>query len=84
MTTQFQQAAATKPDGIAVMGHPGDTAFDPLIDAAENRWHHRDQHEHTAADWRKPNTPPMVLVTPAPFSTRLDMPWARKPSNAQV
>src|ERR1700690_721893 len=24
MTTQFQQAAATKPDGIATMGHPGD------------------------------------------------------------
>jgi simple sugar transport system substrate-binding protein len=37
MTTQFQQAAATKPDGIAVMGHPGDTAFDPLIDAAEQQ-----------------------------------------------
>jgi len=37
MTTQFQQAAATKPDGIAVMGHPGDTAFDPLIDAAESQ-----------------------------------------------
>ncbi len=35
MVTQFQQAAATKPDGIAVMGHPGDTAFDSLIDAAE-------------------------------------------------
>jgi simple sugar transport system substrate-binding protein len=35
MTTQFQQAAATKPDGIAIMGHPGDAAFDPLIDAAE-------------------------------------------------
>jgi simple sugar transport system substrate-binding protein len=35
MTTQFQAAAATKPDGIAIMGHPGDTAFDPLIDAAE-------------------------------------------------
>jgi simple sugar transport system substrate-binding protein len=35
MTTQFTQAAATKPDGIAIMGHPGDTAFDPLIDAAE-------------------------------------------------
>jgi len=35
MTAQFQQAAATKPDGIAIMGHPGDTAFDPLIDAAE-------------------------------------------------
>ncbi len=37
MTTQFQQAVATKPDGIAIMGHPGDTAFDPLIDAAESQ-----------------------------------------------
>jgi simple sugar transport system substrate-binding protein len=37
MTTQFQQAVATKPDGIAVMGHPGDTAFDPLIDDAESQ-----------------------------------------------
>src|SRR5512142_1737225 len=36
MTSQFQQAAATNPDGIAIMGHPGDTAFDPLIDAAES------------------------------------------------
>ena len=35
MITQFQQAAATKPDGIAIMGHPGDAAFDSLIDAAE-------------------------------------------------
>ena len=37
MLTQFQQAAATKPDGIAIMGHPGDTAFDPLIDSAESQ-----------------------------------------------
>jgi simple sugar transport system substrate-binding protein len=37
MTTQFTQAAATKPDGIAIMGHPGDTAFDPLIDQAESQ-----------------------------------------------
>jgi simple sugar transport system substrate-binding protein len=36
MITQFQQAMATKPDGIAVMGHPGDEAFDPLIDQAES------------------------------------------------
>ena len=35
MITQFTQAEATKPDGIAIMGHPGDTAFDPLIDEAE-------------------------------------------------
>jgi simple sugar transport system substrate-binding protein len=35
MISQFTEAAATKPDGIAVMGHPGDAAFDPLIDDAE-------------------------------------------------
>ena len=37
MTSQFTQAVATKPDGIAIMGHPGDTAFDPLIDDAESQ-----------------------------------------------
>ena len=37
MITQFQEAVATKPDGIAVMGHPGDDAFDPLIDDARAR-----------------------------------------------
>jgi simple sugar transport system substrate-binding protein len=35
MIQQFREAAATKPDGIAVMGHPGDEAFDALIDDAE-------------------------------------------------
>ncbi len=34
MITQFSEAVATQPDGIAVMGHPGDEAFDPLIDDA--------------------------------------------------
>jgi len=37
MIQQFQEAAATKPDGISVMGHPGDTSFDPLIDQAESQ-----------------------------------------------
>ena len=37
MITQFQQALATHPDGIAIMGHPGDSAFDPLIDQAESQ-----------------------------------------------
>jgi simple sugar transport system substrate-binding protein len=37
MITQFTQAVATKPNGIAIMGHPGDTAFDPLIDDAESQ-----------------------------------------------
>jgi simple sugar transport system substrate-binding protein len=34
MIQQFQEAVATSPDGIAVMGHPGDDAFSPLIDEA--------------------------------------------------
>jgi simple sugar transport system substrate-binding protein len=34
MITQFTEAVATNPDGIAIMGHPGDTAFGPLIDDA--------------------------------------------------
>jgi len=35
MVTQFSEAMATKPDGIAVMGHPGEDAFEPVIDEAE-------------------------------------------------
>jgi simple sugar transport system substrate-binding protein len=35
MIQQFKEAAATKPDGIAVMGHPGDESFDSLIIDAE-------------------------------------------------
>jgi simple sugar transport system substrate-binding protein len=34
MITQFGEAVATSPDGIAVMGHPGDAAFGPAIDDA--------------------------------------------------
>ena len=37
MISQFTQAVAPKPNGIAVMGHPGDIAFDPLIDGAESQ-----------------------------------------------
>ncbi|MBN1122082.1 MAG: substrate-binding domain-containing protein [Anaerolineae bacterium] len=35
MITQFAEAMATNPDGIAIMGHPGDEAFAPLVDEAE-------------------------------------------------
>jgi len=34
MIQQFQEVVATRPDGIAIMGHPGDAAFDALIDQA--------------------------------------------------
>jgi simple sugar transport system substrate-binding protein len=37
MIDQFRTSAATKPDGIAVMGHPGDDAFGTLIDDAEKQ-----------------------------------------------
>ncbi len=37
MIQQFRESAATKPDGIAVMGHPGDEAFDSLIIDAEKQ-----------------------------------------------
>ncbi|MFL7893422.1 MAG: substrate-binding domain-containing protein [Anaerolineales bacterium] len=37
MITQFSQAVATHPDGIAIMGHPGDEAFGPLVDDAESQ-----------------------------------------------
>jgi len=36
MISQFKEAMATKPDGIAVMGHPGPDAFGPLVDEAES------------------------------------------------
>jgi simple sugar transport system substrate-binding protein len=35
MIQQFQEAVAMRPDGIAIMGHPGDAAFDALIDQAQ-------------------------------------------------
>jgi len=35
MVNQLSEAIATNPDGIAIMGHPGDEAFGPLVDEAE-------------------------------------------------
>jgi simple sugar transport system substrate-binding protein len=35
MVSQFKAALATHPDGIAVMGHPGDAALKPWVDKAE-------------------------------------------------
>jgi simple sugar transport system substrate-binding protein len=37
MIQQFREVVATRPDGIAVMGHPGDEAFDSLIDDAVSK-----------------------------------------------
>ena len=35
MVSQFQEALATNPDGIAIMGHPGDDALEPFVDEAQ-------------------------------------------------
>jgi len=37
MIQQFSEAMATSPDGIAIMGHPGEEAFAPLVDEAESK-----------------------------------------------
>jgi simple sugar transport system substrate-binding protein len=37
MISQFSEAMATNPNGIAVMGHPGTEAFAPLVDEAESK-----------------------------------------------
>ena len=34
MVDQFQQAIAANPDGIAIMGHPGDEAYRPFVEEA--------------------------------------------------
>lgn len=36
MISQFKEAIAAAPDGIAIMGHPGEVAFAPLVDQAES------------------------------------------------
>jgi simple sugar transport system substrate-binding protein len=37
MVTQLGEAIATKPDGIAIMGHPGDDAYQSEVDDAESQ-----------------------------------------------
>ena len=37
MIAQFKEAIARRPDGIAIMGHPGDDAYGPLVDEAESK-----------------------------------------------
>jgi simple sugar transport system substrate-binding protein len=37
MLDQFKEAVAAKPDGIEIMGHPGEDAFAALVDDAESQ-----------------------------------------------
>ena len=65
MIQQFQEAAATKPDGIAVMGHPGDEAFTPADRRGRKERHHRHQPEHRAARQLSQSTRATALATSA-------------------
>jgi simple sugar transport system substrate-binding protein len=37
MIAQFKEALAANPDGIVIMGHPGEGAFEALVDQAESK-----------------------------------------------
>ncbi|MBF0529826.1 MAG: substrate-binding domain-containing protein [Deltaproteobacteria bacterium] len=37
MIENFQKAVASKPDGIVIMGHPGDKAYQPFVDEAVSK-----------------------------------------------
>lgn len=37
MVRQFKEAVATMPDGICIMGHPGDDAFEAAVDEAREK-----------------------------------------------
>jgi simple sugar transport system substrate-binding protein len=37
MIEQFKEAMAASPDGIVIMGHPGEDAFEALVDEAESQ-----------------------------------------------
>lgn len=37
MISQFTEATAKQPDGIAIMGHPGDDAFAAIVDSAQEK-----------------------------------------------
>jgi simple sugar transport system substrate-binding protein len=78
MITQFTEAAATKPDGIAIMGHPGDTAFDPLIDDAESKGIIVTSM-NTQLPTAQAKYPPTVSATSALFYIMQGILWVRKP-----
>ena len=82
MITQFSEAMATNPDGIAVMGHPGNDAFAPLVDDAEAQG-----ILVTAMNVELPGLQVEIrlataLGMSAPSTTRRVLPSARKPSSA--
>ena len=82
MIQQFKEAAATKPDGIAVMGHPGDEAFDPLIDDAEKNGIIVTSQNTTLPKVRSEVCGQWLWLCRRGPLRRRRMRWAMKPSSA--
>ena len=78
MIDQFKQAMAAKPDGIVIMGHPGEAAFAALVDQAEAQGiivTSGNNHCQTS----RPSTRTRALAMRAPIymmaAILLDRPW---------
>ena len=82
MIQQFKEVAATKPDGIAVMGHPGDEAFDRDHPGRREERDHRHQPEHHAADRAERIHGQRLRLRRRRTSTAPAPPWAMRRSNA--
>src|SRR6059036_915234 len=80
MTSQFKEVAATKPDGIAVMGHPGDDAFYPLIKDAEAKALSSPVKTPRCLAPRR-NLPVGGSATSVRICMAPGLPWAQKPRN---
>ena len=69
MIDQFKQAMAAKPDGIVIMGHPGEDAFAALVDDAESQGIIVTSGNNPLPTSRQ-NISPRALGMPVPTCTR--------------
>ncbi len=83
MIQQFQEAVATKPDGIAIMGHPGDAVVRRAIDQAEAKGIIVTS-QNTTLPRRRPSTQPTASATWARKTTQRAMPWEPRRSSASA
>ena len=70
MIDQFKEAIAAKPDGIEIMGHPGEDAMAPLVDQAVAAAS-LSPAATTRCPTSKKNTSPKASVMPAPTYMRV-------------
>ena len=66
MIDQFKEAIAAKPDGIVIMGHPGEAAMGPLVDQADGLGIIVTSGNNPLPNIEKPNTRPRDSDMQAP------------------